>query len=81
VFANRQALDPFATQGMRHANVWRVATVLIEQFGADAGRVAGACVRALEEMGDGELAALWTRVGRSIVELERTAPNPEDSLN
>jgi hypothetical protein len=80
VFANR-LIDPFATQAMRRANVWRIATMLIEQFGTEAQRIAAACARALEEMGDSELAALWTRVGRSIAELERTAPDSDDRVN
>jgi hypothetical protein len=66
---------------MRRANVWRIATVLIEQFGGDAGRIAAACTRALEEMGDCKLADLWSRVGRSIVELERMATDSSEPVN
>jgi hypothetical protein len=66
---------------MRQANVWRVATMLVEQFGPDAGTIATACAGALNELGDGQLAALWTRVIESIAELERTAPTPGDSIN
>jgi hypothetical protein len=66
---------------MRQANVWRVATVLVEQFGSDASTIATACACALNELGDGQLAVLWTRVIESIAELERTAPAPGDSVN
>jgi hypothetical protein len=66
---------------MRRANVWRVATVLIKQFGGDAGKIAAACASALEEMGDSELAVLWIRVGRSIAELERAAPHSNGRMN
>jgi hypothetical protein len=66
---------------MRRANAWRIATVLIEQFGNDAKRVATACADALTEMGDVELASLWTRVGRSIADLQRTAVGSTDPLN
>jgi len=73
--------DFLATRAMRRADVWRVAAVLIERFGVESGKIAAACARALDEMGDGELAALWMRVGESIAEFERTVPNPTDSLN
>ena len=81
MLANRLMPEPLATQSMRRADVWRVASVLIDQFGGEAGRIAAACANALDEMGDGEIAALWTRVGLSIAEFERAAPAPGDPPN
>ena len=80
MLANRPALDIHATRAMRRVNVWRVATVLIEQFGDEARRVAEACAGALDDMGDNDLGVLWKRVANSIIELER-APGRGETVN
>jgi hypothetical protein len=57
-------------------DIWRAATLIIRQHGENAEIVAAQRADDLREQGDHEGRAVWLRIERAIVELQKTPPGP-----
>ena len=59
-------------------DIWRAATILVDEFGEEA--VGRAAARALELKGNGDVEGeeVWGRVMDAILELRRTIRRPEE---
>jgi hypothetical protein len=66
---------------MEEIDIWRTARVLMDVHGEAAGFAAAQRADALIAKNDYQGGAVWMRVVRAIVELERQQPRQGEALN
>jgi len=66
---------------LEEIDIWRTARVLMDVHGEAAGFAAARRADALIAKNDPEGVAVWMRVVRAIVELERQKPRKGEALN
>jgi hypothetical protein len=66
---------------MEEIDIWRTATLLMKQHGAEAGIIAATRAEALHKQGDHEGCAVWINIWKSIDALRRRKPREGEAVN